>query len=182
MFENELKDQMEKSLNSFKERMSKIRAGRASLDMLNSISVDYYGTSSPLSQVASLSVVDAKTITIDPWEKTMLPVIEREIQKSDLGINPNNDGKLIRLILPPLTEERRKDFVKKAKKELEEGKISFRNIRHKFNNQLKSDKQNSLITEDEQKSKEKIVQKYMDEYTKKIEGIFAEKEKDILKI
>ena len=182
MFENELKESMEKSLLSSKERIAKIRAGRANLDILDGITVEYYGNPTPINQVASLSIADARTILIDPWEKTMLPTIEKAIQKSDLGINPSNDGKVIRLVLPMLTEERRKDFAKKAKSELEEGKISLRNVRQKFNNTLKTLKQDGDITEDEQRSKEKTVQKYIDDYTKKLEVIFAEKEKEILNI
>ena len=171
---------MNKSLDSFRLKLSKIRAGRANVDILDSVRVEYYGDMVPLNQVASLSVSDAKTIVIDPWDKSMLEGINKAIQKANLGLNPSTDtnSKIIRIIIPPLTEERRKEFVKIAKKELEEAKISLRNIRHKANSAIKNDD----LSEDEKRSKEKSVQKILDEFTKKAEEIFSSKEKDIMSI
>lgn len=171
-----MQEQMQKSLDSLRGRLAKIRAGRVNLDVLDDIRVEYYGSLSPINQVASLSISDARTIVIDPWEKSMVSTIVKAIQRSDLDINPTDDGKVVRLIFPPLTEERRLAFVKLAKKELEECKISLRNIRQKLNSAIKS----GDFSEDQKKIEEKRVQKMLDEYVKKAEEIFVKKEREIL--
>lgn len=178
----ELKQNMEKNLSSLKDRLVRIKAGRASLDMLEGITVDYYGSQTPLNQVATLSVPDARTIALAPWEKTMLGPIDKAIQNSNLGVHPTNDGHTIRVALPHLTEERRKEYTKLAKKELEESKIGLRNIRHKFLDKLKAAKKDGDIGEDEQKSQENQMQKVVENYTKQLEEMYSKKEKEILTI
>ncbi len=178
--EKDIKTNMEKSLESLKNKFKQIRAGRANVDMLSSIQVEYYGSMTALNQVANLSTSDARTLIIDPWDKGTLSDIEKSIQKSNLNLNPINDGKIIRIILPELTEERRKEFLKIAKKELEEGKVSVRNVRKHFNTEYKKMEENGEISEDQLKAKEKEVQKITDEYVLKMDNLYHQKEKDIM--
>lgn len=154
----ETETKMEKALENTKEKFSSIRAGRASVSMLDGITIEAYGTPSPLSQVGTLSAPEARLLTIDPWDKTLIPAIEKAIQHSNLGLNPSNDGKIIRLLVPELTAERRKEYVKIVKKEAEEGKVAVRNIRKDINNKLRKMEKDGEITEDELKSNEDSVQ------------------------
>jgi ribosome recycling factor len=170
------KDLMKKSLDAFKTKLVKIRAGRASLDIIKDIKVNYYGSQMPLNQVATLSLIDTKTIDIAPWEKSMIEPISKSILDANMGLNPQNDGKSLKIIFPPLTEERRRDFVKLAKKELEEAKISLRNIRQKANSAVKA----SDLSDDRKKIAEKNIQKDLDDFTKLVESCFVEKEREIL--
>jgi len=176
----EAKDKMSKALENLRGKMSGIRAGRVSADMLNNISIDLYGSPSPINRAATISLPDPRTIVIEPWDKSILRDIEKAIQTSDLGVNPNNDGKIIRVIFPPLTEERRKQFVKVAKEELEEGKISVRNVRKQIKEKLEKLEKDKLISEDMLRGGSNKLQTLTDEWTKKMEEMFSKKEKEIL--
>ncbi|MBI81270.1 MAG: ribosome recycling factor [Gammaproteobacteria bacterium] len=171
---------MEKSLNSLDIAFKKIRTGRASPALLDEIKVDYYGTLTPLSQLANISVEDAKTLAIIPWEKSIVQDIEKTIMESDLGINPATSGDTIRVILPDLTEETRKEFIKKAKSDAENTKVSIRNVRREGNSQLKEFLKEKEISEDEERQGEEEIQKLTDIYVNKVDEILSFKEKDLL--
>lgn len=177
-------DKMNKAHEVLKKEFAAIRTGRASLGILDGILVDYYGTPTHLNQVANLSVPDPKTITIQPWEAKMLGAIEKAIQTSDIGLNPGNDGKVIRLSIPPLTEERRLQIVKHAKKLAEDARVACRNIRHDAINDLKkrSKDKDSPISEDEVKKIQDEIQKLTDSHSKKIDELLAFKEKEIMTV
>lgn len=175
-------ERMKAVMEAMKHEFSTIRTGRASLSLLDDVRVDYYGTPSTINQVATLSLPDARTIAIQPWEQKMLGPIEKAVQKSDLGINPVNDGKLIRLVIPSLTEERRRELVKKAKKMAEESKVGVRNIRRESNEHLKKAEKDKKITEDELLKSEQEVQKMTDEFIKRIDEALAHKEKEIMEV
>ena len=175
----ETETKMEKALENTKEKFSSIRAGRASVAMLDGITIEAYGSPSPLSQVGTLSAPEARLLTIDPWDKTLIPAIEKAIQHSNLGLNPSNDGKIIRLLVPELTAERRKEYVKIVKKEAEEGKVAVRNIRKDINNKLRKMEKDGEITEDELKSNEDSVQKFTDKFIKNIDEALDKKEKEL---
>lgn len=175
-------EKMKAAVEGLRHEFSTIRTGRASLSLLDDIRVDYYGTPSPLNQVATLALPDARTITISPWESKMLGAIEKAIQKSDLGINPVNDGKLIRLVIPQLTEDRRKELVKKAKKMAEDAKVTVRNIRRDSNEALKKAEKDKDITEDELLKGEQEIQKLTDDIIKRIDEAFHHKEKEIMEV
>lgn len=177
----EAKDHMEKSVHHVSHALAKIRAGRAMPSMLDGLVVDYYGNPTPINQVASVNTPDAKTLAIKPWEKNMLAEIERAIINSDLGLNPQNDGELIRLNIPPLTEERRKDLVKQSKNEAEHGRVSVRNVRKDANDHIKK-LLKEHVSEDEVKKAEGIIQELTDEYIKKIEALLAKKEEEIMTV
>ncbi|NOX21197.1 MAG: ribosome recycling factor [Nitrospirae bacterium] len=177
-----LQEKMDKAIDVFKSDLASIRTGRASLSLLEGITVDYYGTQTPLNQVATLSVPDPKTITIQPWEQRMIPEIEKAIMQSDLGLTPTNDGKLIRLNIPPLTEERRKQLVKVVRKRAEEARVAVRNIRREINEELKKKEKNKEISEDELKRDLDEVQKITDEHIKKIDKILEAKEQEIMEV
>ncbi|MEM1134793.1 MAG: ribosome recycling factor [Bacteroidota bacterium] len=177
----EAKDHMEKSVHHTEEELRKIRAGKASPNMLDGIMVEYYGTPTPINQVASVNTPDARTIMVKPWEKTILGEIEKSIINSDLGLNPVNDGELIRLNIPPLTEERRKLLMKQVKAEAEHGKVSVRNVRKDVNESLKKLLKDGA-SEDTIKKAEADVQVLTDTYIKKIDGIVAVKESDIMTV
>jgi len=179
-FLEELKEQMDSSLQSLDKELNRIRTGRASVSLIDGIKVDYYGTITPLNQIATLSVPESRLITIQPWDTNIIAVIEKAIQKSDLGLNPMNDGKLIRISIPSLSEERRKELVKVAGKVVEDCKISLRNHRRNINENLKNKKKDKEISEDEYFKKNDEVQKMTDEYVAKCDKIFTEKEKDII--
>ncbi|GAA4822018.1 ribosome recycling factor [Algivirga pacifica] len=181
MYLDEAKELMDHAIAHTQNELAKIRAGKASPAMLDSISVEYYGAPTPLSQVASVTVPDARSIVVKPWEKTILADIEKAIRDSDLGLNPMNDGEIIRLNLPALTEERRKDLVKQAKNETEKGKVSVRNVRKKINDGLKQLLKDGA-PEDAIKNAEADVQKLTDEHVTKLDGIFEHKEKDIMTV
>ena len=161
---------------------SEIRAGRANPNVLDKVKVDYYGTPTPVNQLAAVSVTEARTLTIQPWDVSMVKQIEKAIQKSDIGINPMNDGKVIRLIFPPLTEDRRKDIVKDVQRIAEDTKVQIRNVRRDTIDMLKSMKKSGELTEDELKLAEKKTQELTDKYTKKADKISADKQKEILEL
>lgn len=173
---------MTKTLDILSENLAGIRAGRANASVLNKISVDYYGTASPISQVASVSSPDPRTLTIQPWDASLLKAITKAIQTSDLGINPQNDGKVIRLSFPPLTEERRKELIKQVSKEGEASKVAIRNIRRDALDKWKAAKKKSEMTEDEQKDAEKDMQKLTDKYIKQIDSTTAAKSDELKSI
>jgi len=179
---DELTDAMEKAIQALERSFSKVRTGRASLSLLDGIRVEYYGTSTPLNQVASLSTPESRLIVISPWDSSVLGAIEKAIQKSDLGLMPTNDGKLIRLSIPVLTEERRRDLQKVVRKQAEECKIKERNARRDANEQLKELKKNNDISEDELYGLQEEVQKLTDRYIEKTDGLLAAKEKEIMEI
>ncbi len=179
---DEAKTKMEKTLVALKKDYSTLRAGRANPQILDKITVDYYGTPTPLSGVANISSPEPRMLIIAPWEAKMITPIEKEIQKSDLGINPSNDGRVIRLIIPELNEERRKELCKQVKKGAEESKVAVRNIRRDAMEAFKKMKKDSDITEDDQKTAETKLQKIVDEYIKKLDDAAAEKEKEIMSI
>lgn len=177
----EAKDHMEKSIHHVSHALAKIRAGRAMPNMLDGLVVDYYGNPTPISQVASINTPDARSLAIKPWEKNMVAAIERAIINSDLGLNPQNDGEIVRLNIPPLTEERRKELVKQSKHEAEHGRISVRNVRKDTNEHLKK-LLKEHVSEDAVKDAEASVQELTDEYIKKIEALLAKKEEEIMTV
>lgn len=177
-----MKVHMEKSVESLRKEFQKIRTGRATTALLDDIRVDYYGNPSPLNQVATLSVPEPRTITIQPWEAKTIPMIEKAIMKADLGLTPANDGKVIRLVLPPLTEERRKDIVKGLKKLAEETKIAIRNIRRDGIDDLKKLEKGKEISEDDLKRAEKEVQDVTNSFIAKIDEVVAHKEKEVMEV
>jgi ribosome recycling factor len=176
------KERMEKSVEVLKKDFASVRTGRASLSLLDGITVDYYGVQTPINQVAALSVPEPKMITIQPWEQKMIPVIERAILESDLGLTPTNDGKIIRIAIPPLTEERRKQLVKMVRKRAEEARVAVRNIRRDINDELKKMQKDKLISEDELKRELEDVQKLTNSYIEKIDELLEKKEKEILEV
>lgn len=184
MTTNEILDsarkQMDKSFDHYKNQIGKVRTGRASASILDDVSVEYYGTPTPLNLTANISVPDARTIVINPYDKTILQNIEKAIQQADLGFNPQNDGNIIRISVPPLTEDRRKEFVKMSKKFAEEGKIAIRNIRRELMESLKKSEKAKEITEDDRKKGEDQLQKITDEFIAKLEKVVAEKEKELM--
>ncbi|MBE5768877.1 MAG: ribosome recycling factor [Clostridiales bacterium] len=176
------KEKMGKSIAVYQDNMASIRAGRANPKLLDHIMVDYYGTPTPLPQVGSVSVPEARMIVIKPWEKSMIKAIEKAINLSDLGINPNNDGEVVRLIFPELNTERRKDLTKQVKKEAEDAKVAVRSIRRDAIENVKKLKKDSLITEDEQRKAEEDAQKLTDKAIKDVDAICAAKEKEIMEV
>ena len=176
------KEKMEKTLAVTTRELATLRAGRANPQVLDKIQVDYYGTHSPINAVANISVPEPRMLVIAPWEAKMVSVIEKAILKSDVGINPSNDGKVIRLVFPELTEERRKDLCKQVRKQVEEGKVALRAIRRDANEQIKKMKKDSVITEDEAKTAETELQKATDNAVKEADRLSAEKEKEIMAV
>ncbi|MCI5546902.1 MAG: ribosome recycling factor [Clostridiales bacterium] len=176
------KEKMEKTLAVTTRELATLRAGRANPQVLDKIQVDYYGTPSPINAVANISVPEPRMLVIAPWEAKMVSVIEKAILKSDVGINPSNDGKVIRLVFPELTEERRKDLCKQVRKQVEEGKVALRAIRRDANEQIKKMKKDSVITEDEAKTAETELQKATDNAVKEADRLSAEKEKEIMAV
>ena len=179
---NEIKEKMSKTISVYSENLAEVRAGRANPAILNKIKVDYYGVSTPISQVAGISVPEARLIVIQPWDANILKEIEKEILKSDIGINPNNDGKVIRLAFPELNEERRKEIVKDIKKIAEDAKVAVRAIRRDAIDGFRKQQKDSEITEDELKSAEDEVQKITDAKIEEIDNILANKEKEVMSI
>ena len=179
---DDIKEKMEKTLNVFENSLAEIRAGRANPAILNKIKIDYYGVPTPISQVAGISVPEARLIVIQPWDLSVLKEIEKEILKADIGINPNNDGKVIRLNFPELNEERRKEIVKDIKKIAEESKVAIRSIRRDGMEEIKQKQKNSEITEDEQKVAEDELQKITDKYVAEIDTVLANKEKEVMSV
>jgi ribosome recycling factor len=175
-------DGMKKAVESFKRDLQKIRTGRANTAMLDGIKVDYYGTPTPVNQVATVQVVDARLITVKPWEKHMIPVIDKAIRASDLGINPVADAELVRLPVPPLTQERRRDLAKSVGKQTEEARVAVRAARRDAMDMIKDAEKDKQITEDERKGGEKKVQDLTDKYIAMIEEIAKAKEKEIMEL
>ena len=173
---------MDKALNHLEEEFGAVRAGRANPKVLDRIVVEYYGSETPLNGVATISSPDARTLVIQPWDTKLLKDIQKAIQTSDLGINPQNDGRVIRLTFPMLTEDRRKELVKQVKKYAEDAKVAMRNIRRDGMDYVKKLKKNSEITEDDQKKAEKDLQDLLDKYTKKVDEALAAKEKELMAI
>ena len=177
-----LKERMEKTINVFSEKLSEVRAGRANPAILNKVKIDYYGTPTPINQVAGISVPEARMILIQPWDVSVLKDIEKAILASDIGINPNNDGKVIRLVFPELNEERRKELVKDIKKMAEEAKVAVRAVRRDGIEEAKAEQKEGNITEDELKQAENEVQKMTDKSVEEIDEILAKKEKEIMSV
>ena len=173
---------MGKALDHLADEFGAVRAGRANAKVLDRITVEYYGSETPLNGVATISTPDARTLVIQPWDTTLLKEIQKSIQASDLGINPQNDGKVIRLVFPQLTEERRKELTKQVKKYAEDAKVAMRNIRRDGMDYIKKLKKDSEITEDEQKKAEKDLQDLLDKYIKKADDATAAKEKELMSI
>ena len=180
--QNKLQQQMEKTIEALKHEFSTIRAGRANAQMLDKIRVDYYGTPTPINQVGSISVPEPRTLMINPWDKSAMKDIETAIRNSDLGLNPTNDGEVIRLNVPALTEERRKELCKQAKKASEEFKVRLRNERRDANDKLKKLEKEGEITEDDLKKAQDNVQKMTDKYTKEVDVLLEVQEKDIMAV
>ncbi len=176
------KTKMGKTVNALVTEYGAIRAGRANPQILDKVAVDYYGTPTPVNQLASVSVAEARVLTIQPWDKSVLKAIEKAIQTSDIGINPQNDGSVIRLTFPPLTEDRRKELVKDIQKIGENSKVAIRSIRRDCLEKLKAMKKNSEITEDDLKDGEKEIQKITDGFIKEIDDISAAKQKEIMSV
>ena len=175
-----IKEKMEKCINVYSEKLSEVRAGRANPAILNKVKIDYYGTPTPINQVAGVSVPEARLIVIQPWDMSILKEIEKAILASDIGINPNNDGKVIRLAFPELTEERRKELVKDIKKMEEEAKVAVRQIRRDGIDEFKKMQKDSSITEDDLKQAEDNIQKLTDKHVEEIDKILEGKEKEIM--
>lgn len=173
--------EMDKSIEALEKEFSKVRTGRASVSLLDGVRVDYYGTPTPLNQLATISIPEPRLIIIQPWDATVLKEIEKSIQKADLGLTPSSDGKIIRVAIPPLTEERRKELVKLVKKMAEASKVTMRNHRRKTNDDLKSVKTDKKITEDDFFKSQEEVQKITDDYIKKCDDLTKHKEDEILK-
>ena len=177
-----IKEKMDKSISILQDNFAEVRAGRANPAILNKIKVDYYGTPTPINQVAGISVPEARLIVIQPWDASLLKEIEKEILKAEIGINPNNDGKVIRLAFPELNEERRKELVKDIKKMAEDAKVSIRSVRREGIDEAKKLKNDNQMTEDELKSAEDQIQKITDGKVAEIDKILAEKEKEVMSV
>lgn len=180
--EKSMQEKMDKTINVLKHEFLTLKAGRANPSLLDRISVEYYGTVTPLNQLANIAAPEPRILTISPWDSKSISLIEKAILKSDLGINPSNDGKMIRLVIPQLTEERRKELVKLIKKLGEEAKVAMRNIRRDANEQLKKLKKDGKITEDEHKKSEENTQKITDKYIKEVDKAIELKEKEIMEV
>ena len=177
-----IEEKMEKTISVFSENLAEVRAGRANPAILNKVKIDYYGTPTPINQVACISVPEARLIVIQPWDLSILKEIERAILASDIGINPNNDGKVIRLAFPELNEERRKELAKDVRKMAEEAKVAIRSIRRDGIDEFKKKQKDSEITEDELHTAEEQIQKITDKKIEEIDAILANKEKEIMSI
>jgi ribosome recycling factor len=186
MMEQEIRrktiEKMNGALEALKKEFASIRTGRASLALLDGIAVDYYGTMTPLQQLASLSIPESRQIAIQPWEQRIIPEIEKAIMKSDLGLTPMNDGKMIRINIPVLTEERRKQLVKVTKKRAEDAKVAVRNVRRDANDELKKLEKEKHVSEDEVKKEQEEIQKVTDSFIKKVDEILAHKENEIMEV
>ncbi|MDZ5473448.1 ribosome recycling factor [Bacillus sp. 31A1R] len=176
------KDRMNKAIAAYTRELASIRAGRANASLLDRITVDYYGAPTPINQVAGVSVPEARLLVIQPYDKSILGDIEKAILKSDIGLTPSNDGSLIRLTIPQLTEERRKDLAKLVKKESEDAKVAIRNIRRDSNDDLKKLEKNGEITEDDQRGYSDDIQKLTDEFINKVDSLTKDKEKEIMEV
>ncbi len=176
------KARMNKSIEAFRSELSKVRTGKATTALLDGVKVDYYGNMTPINQVGNLSVLDAHSLSITPWDKSIVPAVEKAILEANIGFNPVSDGTNIRIPIPPLTEERRKDFVKLIKKFGEDIKVAIRNVRRDANDHLKREEKDKKISEDQLKDAEDEVQKLTDEHTKMVDEILKHKEKEIMEV
>jgi ribosome recycling factor len=179
---NDCEDGMKKAMEAFKRDLAKIRTGRATTSMLDGVRVDYYGTPTPVNQVATVTVVDARLLTIKPWEKSMIPVIDKAIRASDLGLNPVPDSDLVRVPIPPLTQERRRDLAKVVKKQTEEARVAVRAARRDAMDLIKEAEKDGEISEDEKKNGEKKIQELTDKYVASVDEVAAAKEKEIMEL
>lgn len=185
MIEDVKKDaasRMSKSVDNLKQDFHKIRTGRAHTSLLDHITVPYYGMDTPLNQVANVAVSDSRTLSVTPWEKSMISVVERAIMESDLGLTPNSAGSVIRIPLPPLTEERRKDLIKIVRSEAEQARVAIRNIRRDANSEIKSLMKEKAVTEDEEKRGEDEIQKLTDKYVGQVDAMLSDKEQELMEI
>jgi ribosome recycling factor len=178
----ETEDGMKKAIEAFRRELAKVRTGRANLSLLDGVKVEYYGTPTPLNQVATLNVADARLITVKPWEKNLIPEIEKALRASDLGLNPVADSELIRLPIPPLTQERRKELVKMLKKMTEEARVGVRAARRDGNDMLKDALKEKEISEDESKAGQKKIQDLTDSYVAQVDEIAENKEKELMEV
>lgn len=176
------KDRMQKSVDALSSELSKIRTGRANARLLDHVMVEYYGNHVPINQAATVAVEDARTIAITPWENPLVPVVEKAILSSDLGLNPTTAGNVIRVVLPPLTEERRKDLVRVVKQEAEKGRVAIRNIRRDANTDFKELLKEKEISEDEERQAQDEIQKLTDQFIQEIESLVGKKEKDLMEV
>ncbi|MBI5407448.1 MAG: ribosome recycling factor [Nitrospirae bacterium] len=179
---NKTREKMEQTLNVFRKELGAVRTGRASLALFDGMMVDYYGTPTPIAQVASLSIPESRMIVIQPWEPRLIPEIEKAIQGSALGLTPANDGKIVRIPIPSLTEERRREIVKLVKKMAEDAKVAVRNIRRDSNEEIKKSGKDAGISEDEIKKSQEDIQKLTDQYIHKIDEILKKKEQEIMEV
>lgn len=175
-------ERMRKSIDALSNELSKVRTGRANANLLDHVTVEYYGNQVPINQTATVSVEDARTIAITPWENSLLPVIEKAIMSSDLGLNPTSAGNVIRVVMPPLTEERRKDLVRVVKQEAEKGRVAVRNIRRDANNDFKELLKEKEISQDEERQAQDEIQKMTDQFIQEIDSILGQKEKDLMEV
>ncbi len=177
-----LEEKMDKTISVFSEKLAEVRAGRANPAILNKVKIDYYGTQTPINQVAAISVPEARLIVIQPWDASVLKEIERAILASDIGINPNNDGKVIRLAFPELNEERRKELVKDIRKMGEEAKVAVRNVRREGIDKAKQEQKDGEMTEDDLKHAENEIQKMTDKYIEEVDKVLEKKEKEVMSV
>ncbi|MGI6604176.1 MAG: ribosome recycling factor [bacterium] len=180
--EHEAEGKMKKTLESLRKDLASLRAGRATPALLDKVSVDYYGSPTPVNQVANISIPEPRLLVIQPWERSMIGAIEKAILKSDLGLTPSSDGVVIRLTIPQLTEERRRELSRVVRKKAEEAKVAIRNIRREANDSLKKLQKEGSISEDEEKKRQEDIQKLTDNYTREIDGVAQAKEKEIMSI
>jgi ribosome recycling factor len=173
---------MAKSVEALRHELAKIRTGRAHPSLLDHITVDYYGTETPIKQVANVTAEDARTLAVSPWEKSMVQAVEKAIMQSDLGLNPNTAGTVIRVPMPPLTEERRRDLIKVARQEAEQGRVAIRNIRRDANSELKEMVKEKMISEDDERRGQELIQKLTDKFVKEVDQVLEEKEADLMSI
>lgn len=182
MIKQEAEEKMQKSIEALRRDFATIRTGKANPSLLDKVMVDYYGTPTPVNQLANISAPEARMLVVQPWDKSVVPNVEKAILKSDLGLNPSSDGTVIRLVLPQLTQETRKDLVKKVKKKAEDAKVAIRNIRRDANESLKAAEKNKEISEDENKNAQDDIQKLTDKYIAELDAVLDNKEKEIMEV
>ncbi len=182
MIKQEAEEKMQKSIEALRRDFATIRTGKANPSLLDKVTVDYYGTPTPINQLANISAPEARMLVVQPWDKSVVPNVEKAILKSDLGLNPSSDGTVIRLVLPQLTQETRKELVKKVKKKAEDAKVAIRNIRRDANESLKAAEKNKEISEDETKNAQDDIQKLTDKYIAELDGVLDNKEKEIMEV
>jgi ribosome recycling factor len=179
---HDTEEKMKKTIEAIRHELAKLRSGRATTSLLDGIKIDYYGTPTPLSQVANVAAPESRMLTVQPWDKTMVAPIEKAIMAANLGLNPANDGHLIRIPIPQLNEERRKELVKLGKKYAEDGRIAIRNVRREANEHIKKAEKNHEVSEDDSKHDQEKIQKMTDDYIQKIDEMIVQKEKEIMEV